>query len=203
MNEIIATLSALSPHLNRRTLNQLTIVVEAVLAMMGRVTMPGLSRWAEKGGSYRTVQRFFWRKNRVAEVALATRQAASERGKGGLAADWRRGRGDQVGQGNAWAGRFFSSIYNKALPGLCFLNLSLLHVETRASYPLIVEQLAVDVRQVCSRDDVARLLSEQNIWFARRCTNYVYILSTGRVVFEGTWDDFDAAGDSVRRHLAV
>jgi putative transposase len=59
MTEIIATLSALSPHLNRRTLNQLTIIVEAVLAMTGRVTMLGLSRWAEKGGSYRTVQRFF------------------------------------------------------------------------------------------------------------------------------------------------
>jgi putative transposase len=36
---------------------------------------------------------------------------------------------------------FFSSIYNKALPGLCFLNLSLLHVEARAAYPLITEQL--------------------------------------------------------------
>jgi putative transposase len=59
MNEIIATLSALSPHLNRRTLNQLTIIVEAVLAMTGRVTLLGLSRWTEKGGSYRTVQRFF------------------------------------------------------------------------------------------------------------------------------------------------
>ena len=59
MTEIIATLSALSPHLNRRTLNQLAIIVEAVLAMTGRVTLLGLSRWAEKGGSYRTVQRFF------------------------------------------------------------------------------------------------------------------------------------------------
>ena len=62
MTEIIATLSALSPHLNRRTLNQLTLIVEAVLAMTGRVTMLGLSRWAEKGGSYRTVQRFFGEK---------------------------------------------------------------------------------------------------------------------------------------------
>jgi putative transposase len=52
MNEIMATLSALSPHLNRRTLNQLAIIVEAVLAMTGRVTMLGLFRWAEKGGSY-------------------------------------------------------------------------------------------------------------------------------------------------------
>jgi len=45
---IIAILNTLSPHLNRRTLKQLTIVVEAVLAMTGRVTMLGLSRWAEK-----------------------------------------------------------------------------------------------------------------------------------------------------------
>ena len=59
MTEIIAILSTLSPHPTPRTLNQLTIIVEAVLAMTGRVTMLGLSRWAEKGGSYRTVQRFF------------------------------------------------------------------------------------------------------------------------------------------------
>ena len=62
MNEITATLSSLSPHLNRRTPDQLAIVVEAVLAMTGRVTMPGLSRRAEKGGSHRTVQRFFGEK---------------------------------------------------------------------------------------------------------------------------------------------
>ena len=62
MHEIIATLSTLSPHLNRRALNQLAIIVEAVLAMTGRVTLLGLSRWAEKGGSYRTVQRFFGEK---------------------------------------------------------------------------------------------------------------------------------------------
>ncbi len=34
-----------------------------------------------------------------------------------------------------------TKIYNKALPGLCFLNLSLLQVETRTAYPLIAEQL--------------------------------------------------------------
>lgn len=59
MNEIIATLGTLGQHLTPRTLNQLTLIVEAVLAMTGRVTMLGLSRWTEQGGSYRTVQRFF------------------------------------------------------------------------------------------------------------------------------------------------
>jgi putative transposase len=60
MNEIIAILGTLSPHLNRRTLNQLAIIVEAVLSMTGRVTMLGLSRWAKKGGSYRTVVQCFF-----------------------------------------------------------------------------------------------------------------------------------------------
>jgi len=59
MTEIIAILSTLSPHLTPRTLNQMVIIVDAMLAMTGRVTMLGLSRWTEKGGSYRTVQRFF------------------------------------------------------------------------------------------------------------------------------------------------
>ena len=59
MAEIIALLSGLSRHLPPRTLNQLTLVVEAVLAMTGRVTRLGLSRWTEKGGSDRTVPRFF------------------------------------------------------------------------------------------------------------------------------------------------
>jgi putative transposase len=27
--------------------------------MTGRITMIGMSRWSEKGGSYRTIQRFF------------------------------------------------------------------------------------------------------------------------------------------------
>ena len=38
-------------------------------------------------------------------------------------------------------GRFFSSIQNQAVPGLCFIDISLLHVESRQSYPLILEQL--------------------------------------------------------------
>lgn len=59
MNEIITTLEVLSPTLCSRTLKQLILIVEATLAMTGRVTLLGISRWTEKGGSYRTVQRFF------------------------------------------------------------------------------------------------------------------------------------------------
>jgi putative transposase len=59
MTEIIAILDSLRPHLTGRTFRQMVLIVEAMLAMTGRVTMLGLSRWTETGGSYRTVQRFF------------------------------------------------------------------------------------------------------------------------------------------------
>ena len=37
----------------------MSLIINALLAMTGRVTMLGISRWTDKGGSYRTVQRFF------------------------------------------------------------------------------------------------------------------------------------------------
>ncbi len=37
----------------------LAVIAQAILTMTGRVTMLSISRWTSKGGSYRTVQRFF------------------------------------------------------------------------------------------------------------------------------------------------
>lgn len=59
MNEIITILETLSSTLSKKTQQQLMVIIEATLAMTGRVTMLGISRWTEKGGSYRTLQRFF------------------------------------------------------------------------------------------------------------------------------------------------
>lgn len=59
MPDIIIVLACLSQCLDTTTLRQLRRVTEAMLAMTGRVTMRGLSRWAGQGGSYRTIQRFF------------------------------------------------------------------------------------------------------------------------------------------------
>src|SRR5258708_20452093 len=36
--------------------------------------------------------------------------------------------------------RFFSSLYGKTVPGLCFLSLSLISVKRRTSYPVMMEQ---------------------------------------------------------------
>ena len=45
--------------IDTKTQKQLLIVTKAMLTMTGRITMLSLSRWTEKGGSYRTLQRFF------------------------------------------------------------------------------------------------------------------------------------------------
>ena len=59
MSEIVSLFTIFSPHLSAATLRQLSEIVFAVLAMTGSVTMRNISRWTQKGGSYRTIQRFY------------------------------------------------------------------------------------------------------------------------------------------------
>jgi putative transposase len=57
--DIFALLQPIEDSLSKATLRQMSRVILAMLAMTGRVTMLGLSRWAEAGGSYRSIQRFY------------------------------------------------------------------------------------------------------------------------------------------------
>src|ERR1700745_1535890 len=57
--DIVALFQCLQPYVPSTTWRQLSRIAVALLVMTGRVTMLGISRWAGKGGSYRTVQRFF------------------------------------------------------------------------------------------------------------------------------------------------
>ena len=60
MIEIVSLLVCLYPAVSRTTVGQLSGIAMAILAMTGWVTMRGISRWTGAGGSYRTVQRFFY-----------------------------------------------------------------------------------------------------------------------------------------------
>ena len=51
MPDIMMVLAGLSHGLNATTVRRLAVIVEAMLSMTGRVTMLGLSRWTESGGS--------------------------------------------------------------------------------------------------------------------------------------------------------
>ena len=82
-------------------------------------------------------------------------------------------------------------------------SLLLLDEPTEGLAPVIVEEMARDVVRSCTENEVALLLCEQNIWFARRCTQYVYVMDTGRVMFHGDWDAFDRHPEIQSRYLAL
>ena len=82
-------------------------------------------------------------------------------------------------------------------------KLLLLDEPTEGLAPIIVEQMAKSINAICDEHQVALLLSEQNLWFARQCTHALHVLDTGRIVFSGTWDEFDASPEVRNRHLAV
>ena len=138
--DILALLQPIEDSLSKATLRQMSRVIFAMLAMTGRVTMLGLSRWAEEGGSYRTIQRFyntaipwapvFWqffsqhllRKEEV-YILAGDESVISKAGKKTYGLD-----------------HFFSGLQQKVIPSLSFFVVSLVSVNQRRSYPVCVEQ---------------------------------------------------------------
>ena len=81
MPDIVALLQCFQPFLTATTLRQFSKIIFAMLAMSGRVTMLGISRWAGQGGSYRTVQRFFYTVLPWATLVLGVLPPASPSGR--------------------------------------------------------------------------------------------------------------------------
>ena len=140
MPDIISLLVCLDQSVDRTTVKQLSRIIVAILTMTGRVTMLGISRWAEKGGSYRTVQRCFAKTLPWAMMSwLFVREHLLRADQEYVLA------GDETvvtkaGKQSFGLDRFFSSIYGKPVAGLAFFALSLVSVSERRSYPLLVEQ---------------------------------------------------------------
>lgn len=151
MPDIMLILSCLSQSVDKTSLRRLGCLVEGLLAMTGRVTMRGLSRWTERGGSYRTLQRFFNTSLSWGQVHwLVIRQHLL-----GDETQWLLA-GDEVvvsksGKKTHGLDRFFSSVVGKTIPGLCFLSLSLISVQRRCSYPLRLEPIIKEVAASCPK----------------------------------------------------
>src|SRR5215471_1528447 len=139
--DMVALLQCLQPYVPAATLRQCSRITWAMLVMTGRVTMLGISRWAGKGGSYRTVQRFF---STVLPWAMLFwvffRQHVYRPQDVYLLV------GDEVvatkaGKLTHGLDRFFSSLYGKPVPGLAFFTFSLVSTQQRRAFPLRVEQV--------------------------------------------------------------
>ena len=123
------------------TIRQFSQIALAILAMTGRVTMLGISRWTGHSGSYRTVQRFFattlpW----AALLWLFFRTHLFHPTDVYLLA------GDETvvskaGKHTPGLDRFFASLYGKPIPGLAFFTLALISVNQRRSFPIALEQV--------------------------------------------------------------
>lgn len=141
MFDILTLLQCLLPEIKVTTMRQLSQIIMAMLAMSGRVTMLGISRWAGTGGSYRTVIRFFGTVIPWATVfwVFFRRHLFCPKDVYLLA-------GDEVviskaGKKTYGLDRFFSSLVSKPISGLSFFTLSLVSVEKRQSFPIQIEQV--------------------------------------------------------------
>ena len=160
--DIITLLQVLRQGLDTTTLRRLGVLVQAMLTMTGRITMLGLSRWAEQGGSYRTIQRFYnttipW----GTTLWLFFKAHLYRSGTDYLLV------GDEsvvtkAGKTTHGLDRFFSSLFGKPVPGLAFLAFSLVSVQERKSYPLLVEQV------VRSDQEKARIQQQKTTQAARK-----------------------------------
>jgi hypothetical protein len=109
--------------------------------MTGRITRLGMSRWAGKGGSYRTIQRFF-----ATVIPWGILFWVFFRHHVYCPGDVYLVAGDEVivtkaGKCTHGLDRFFASLYGKPVPGLAFFTLSLVSVQARRSFPMRVEQV--------------------------------------------------------------
>ena len=145
--DIIVVLQCLSQCLDKTTLRQLQVIVPAILALTGRVTMLGISRWTDPGGSYRTIQRFY-----NSAIAWATVNWVFIQHHLLDPTDIILVGGDETvvtksGKQTYGLDRFFSSLYGKPIPGLSFFSWSLISVKKRTSYPVMMEQGLKEVEE--------------------------------------------------------
>jgi len=141
MPDILALLSCLTLDLDSTSLKHLGCIVQALLAMSGRVTMLGISRWAGKGGSYRSIQRFFYNPHNWPTLLWVFFRSHCYRAQDTYAIA-----GDEVvtskaGKHTYGVDWFFSSLSDRPIRGLAFFALSLVGLEQRQSFALRIEQV--------------------------------------------------------------
>jgi putative transposase len=153
MFNVISYLQCLKTCLSSTAISQLNVIVTALLAMTGRVTMLGISRWTGEGGSYRTVQRFFntpiaWAKVHwclIRHCFLSPDDVFIIAGDETVVT--------KSGKITHGIDRFFSSLYEKVVPGLSFFTFSLISTKHRTSFPLMIQQIVHSKEKAtCSED---------------------------------------------------
>ncbi|QEP42083.1 hypothetical protein D5085_02380 [Ectothiorhodospiraceae bacterium BW-2] len=173
MPDIMLLLTCLNYELGKTNQRRLVRIAEAMLSMTGRVTMLGLSRWSGRGGSYRTLQRFFHSTINWPQLNWSLFQSHLL----GEDTEWVMAADEVVvtksGKKTYGLERFFSSIYGKTVPGLCFFSLSLINVKRRSSHPMLLEPIIKEAAASCPK-------GTRNKWGQKRikfCYNFTVPLT--------------------------
>lgn len=151
MPSILALLQPIAPLLEPTTVRQLSHVIFGMLVISGRLTMLGLSRWTEKGGSYRTIQRLYhsvlpWK---ALHWAFFRQHLLKPDDEYIIA-------GDEVvvskaGKTTHGLDRFFSGVQQQVIPSLSFFTFSLVNVQDKQSSPLQVTQTVKSAEERAAR----------------------------------------------------
>lgn len=139
MMNILTRLQNLNKILSKKEIKHLHQISQAMLAMSGRVTMLGISRWTEI--SYRTVQRFFNGNYSWTELffRFIFQHLFFLGGEYLLAGD--ESVITKSGKKTHGLDYFFSGLLNKVTKGIAVFALSLISVDEGTSYPLQVQQV--------------------------------------------------------------
>jgi putative transposase len=147
MTEILALLQHIAPLLEKTTLRQMSQVIFGMLAISGRITMLGISRWTERGGSYRTIQRFYHSKLpwRAMQWLFFRERFLNVEDEYIIA-------GDEVvvskaGKDTYGLDRFFSGLQQRVIPSVSFFAFSLVNVREGRAYPLQANQIVKSVEE--------------------------------------------------------
>ena len=138
---ILALISNIEEQTSKTTARQLRQIIGAMLSIPGRITMLGLSRWTEKGGSYRTIQRFYnsiilWKEIQWQLIRI---NFLTKDGEYLLAGD--ETVVSKAGKQTYGIDRFFSGIQQRVIRSVAFFAISLIDVEKGRSYPIELKQV--------------------------------------------------------------
>jgi len=147
MTEILALLQNIAPHLEKTTFKQFGRIIYGLLASSGRITMLGLSRWAEKGGSYRTIQRFYSTHLPWAALHWKYFQSCFLESDDEYIAAGDESIVSKAGKQTYGLDRFFAGLQQRVIPGLSFFAFSLVNVREEHSYPIQIMQTIKSIEE--------------------------------------------------------
>jgi putative transposase len=161
---ILALISTIEEQISKTTARQLRQVIGAMLSIPGRITMLGLSRWTEKGGSYRTIQRFYnsiilWKE---IQWQIIQKNFLTKDGEYLLAGD--ETVVSKAGKQTYGIDRFFSGIQQRVIRSVAFFAISIIDVEKGRSYPIELKQVIRSEEEKAAR----KTRKEQNDTMPKR-----------------------------------